>query len=194
MKFFTTTMFQTAEINKRLGQLEALKGKKLAPPKTATAPEHAPLSASDFTPAGPRTVATQLAAAAPAKARAQVQVMADLMIPAIEGTPGFRKNNLAAAMLVALGSALQVAFDQPLSDESAEALMAALNDALVADSGFAKMTAEQRTQAYDTFLIVGGLMAGIFENAKETNDRTLMPTANDLALATLKLFGLPTKK
>jgi hypothetical protein len=193
-RFFTNTAFKTAELNKRLEQLELLKRKSGPPAAVVDGPAHAPLAATDFTPAGERNVAQQLAGAVAAKDRAQVQALVEGLVPAIESAPGFRKNNLAAAMTVALGAALQVALEQEMSDESSVALMQALNDVIANDASIAKLTNEQRTQAYDAFLVTGGLMAGILGNAKETKDASLMPIARELSLATLKQFGVRTPK
>jgi CxxC motif-containing protein (DUF1111 family) len=58
------------------------------------------------------------------------------------------------------------------------------------------MTDEERTTAYDTFVVLSGLMAGMSEQAKTTNDKALQKSVREMALTTLKKFDLtlPAKR
>ncbi|MDP3500363.1 MAG: hypothetical protein Q8S33_08525 [Myxococcales bacterium] len=185
---FNSTMFRTAE-------LQALLKTKVQPPNIK--PKAAPtwtwtkeLTATDFTPAGARTVPQQLAASVPEADRASLIAATEAIIPGIEGVPGFRKNNLAAAMTALLGVSLQVAAEVELTDDEAQTLMRALNDAIAAQKSWPSMTDEERTTAYDTFVVLSGLMAGMSEQAKTTNDKALQKSVREMALTTLKKFDL----
>ncbi len=103
---------------------------------------------------------------------------------------GFRKNNLAAAMTVLLGVSLQVVKQIEIPDAESQEFMRGLNDQLAALSAFSSMSPEKRTQVYDTMVIVGGLIAGIAQNAAETRNREMAALALQMAKDSLAQFGV----
>lgn len=147
-----------------------------------------PLSATDFKPSGARNVPEQLATnAANPEERAQLVELCRQIQLAIEAQPDVRKNNLATAVTVLLGTSIQVVSGRELGDAESDGLLRLVNDLIV--PSFKKMSAQQRTAAYDAFLITGGLIAGLSENAKETNDPALAAQAKELAKNALAQFG-----
>lgn len=188
---FNSMMSRTADFQRLLDASRALsKDKKKAPAATAKNE----LKATDFTPAGARTLPQQLAAAAPEKERAQVLELASAIIPSIEAQPEFRKNNVAAAMALLLGAALSVTGEAELSDEAMAALTRGLAETLASSKSWATITPEQRTQAYDAFLLNAGLMLGLATNAQETKDAALAASAKAMGVAALKQFGVAPSK
>jgi len=148
------------------------------------------LSATDFRPEGKRDAPEQLAAnAATPGERVQLTEMYRQIQQAIEASPDVRKNNLATAITILLGSSIQVVAQKKIGDAEAVDLLRMINDIIASTPGFNKMTNPQRTAAYDAFLINGGLIAGIDANARETNDPALAALARDLALSSLAQFG-----
>ncbi len=161
---------------------------KMLPPSTASAP----LTATDFEPAGPRQAAEQIAANIDnPEERKQVIEICRQIHTTIENTQGFRRNNLAGAMAVLIGVSIQVLMEKEVSDEETDALIQWLNNEVVAVGNVAKMTAEQKTQAYDVMIMISGLIAGISANAAETGDATQAEQARSMARDALKAFGLP---
>lgn len=161
---------------------------KAAPAKVAY---KYPLTATDFKPAGARNVPQQLSAAVGNAAdRRQFEAACRDILATIEKTPGFRKNNLAAAMTVLLGVSLQVVKQIEIPDAESQEFMRGLNDQLAPLSAFSGMTAEKRTQVYDTMVIVGGLIAGIAQNAAETQNREMAALAQQMAKDALAQFGV----
>ena len=161
---------------------------KPAPAKVAY--KH-PLSATDFKPAGARTVPQQLSAAVTdGNDRRQFEAACRDILATIEKTPGFRKNNLAAAMTVLLGVSLQVVKQIEIPDAESQEFMRGLNDQLAPLPAFAAMSAEKRTQVYDTMVIVGGLIAGIAQNAADTQNREMAALAQQMAKDALAQFGV----
>lgn len=168
-------------------------GQKGAPPAPSAkkAAYKYPISASDFKPAGPRNVPQQLGqAVANPKDRADFERACREIVKTIEATPGFRKNNVAAAMTVLLGVSLQVVKRIEIPDAESRELMLGLNDQVAALPAFASLPAEKRTQFYDTMVIVGGLIAGIAQNAAESNDREMAALAQQMAKDALAQFGV----
>lgn len=165
-----------------------------AEPIVATLPARPahPITASDFRPTARRTVAREWAAAVgggDAQARAAAEAELAALIPAIEQVPGFRPHNLAYAMTVALGLALETARGIRLDDDQSERLARGLNDLLVESGALATLDAETRTRAYDTFLLMGGLIASASQHAAD-GDRAQAALARELARATLAAFGV----
>ena len=165
-----------------------------AAPRAAAAAKPAwkhPITASDFAPAGPRRVPEQLAenAANPKDRQDLVKAGRDLQ-KAIEGTPGFRKNNLAAAMTVLVGVSIQVLNGVEFSDAESQDIMRGLNDQIAATGAFKAMGAAERTQIYDAFVVIGGFIAGIAQAGAETNNRELQEQARAMARDALAKFGV----
>lgn len=63
---------------------------------------------------------------------------------------------------------------------------------LASDPGFKTMSAQKRTVASDTFLITGGLLAGIAARGKE--EPAMATLARDMAIQSLARFGVKVKK
>lgn len=180
-----------ASINRQAAKGQAAPAQRPAPAAPAKASYAFPIAASDFKPAGARKVPEQLAQAiADPKERAQFVKAASEILATIEATPGFRKNNLAAAMTVLLGVSLQVAKGIEIPDAESEELMRGLNDQIAALPSFATLPADKRTQVYDTMVIVGGLIAGIAQNAAESKDRRMAALAQQMARDALAQFGV----
>ena len=175
-------------------QRAAQQAAQKAPPPAPAAKKASykyPITASDFKPAGPRTVPQQLGAAvANPKDRADFEKACRDIQKTIEATPGFRKNNLAAAMTVLLGVSLQVVNGIEIPDDASEELMRGLNDQVAALPALASFPAEKRTQFYDTMVIVGGLIAGIAQNAAETGNGEMATLAKQMARDALAQFGV----
>ena len=168
-------------------------GRKAAPaaPAAKSVTYKYPLSATDFKPAGARNVPQQLGAAVGnPKDRADFEKACREILQAIEATPGFRKNNVAAAMTVLLGVSLQVVNRGEIPGDASQELMRGLNDQVAALPVFAGLPAERRTQFYDTMVIVGGLIAGIAQSAAESNNRELAALAQQMAKDALAQFGV----
>jgi len=149
-----------------------------------------PITATDFKPAGTRNVPEQLAAQVPnAAERAQVVAAGKQILKTIEATPGFRKNNVAAAMTVIVGVSIQVLKGTEIPDAESEAMMRALNDQLGATESFKSLPAADRTRMYDTFVVIGGFIAGIAQAGAEKNDAALQEQARTMARDALAQFG-----
>ncbi len=189
--FFQQQMQQNAYFQTRIRAVttptptpQAAAPVKVAPP----AFKHA-LTATDFTPAGKRTMPEQFAKnAKTAGERAQVIQLCRAIQSGIEAQPGVRKHNLSTAVTVLLGISLQVSTGREFSDAESEGLQLIINDALAELPGFKAMSNEKRTAAYDAFLITGGLIAGMAQNATETGDAAQLALAKDMAKQALTQF------
>lgn len=151
----------------------------------------APLTATDFKPAGRRDAPQRLAAqtAQPAH-RAEVTRLSREILSAVEATPGFRRHNLAYAMMVFLGASLQVLSGQEFDDARSHALAQWLNDEMAAAGALRSLDAEARTRLYDTLLLHGGLVAGLAAHGAETGDAAQVAQAKAMARDALAIFGL----
>lgn len=169
----------------------AQQANKAAPTAAAPAPPRAPLSATDFKPSATRAAAAQIAAAVadPAGRAQMTQVCRDLLAM-VEATPGFRKHNLASALTLLLGVSQEVLSGQAYSDAQIRDYMQRMNDEVAAAGYFARLNVEQRTRAYDTMVITGGLIAGIAHHAAETGDQALGEQARAMARDALTTFGV----
>ena len=159
-------------------------------PPPAQAKYRFALSATDFKSEGKRDAPEQLAvnAGTPGQ-RVQLTQMYRQIQQAVEASPDVRKNNLATAVTILLGSSIQVVAQKAIGDAEAVDLLRLINDIIAGTPDFNKIPNQQRTAAYDAFLINGGLIAGIDANAKETNDHALAALARELALSSLAQFG-----
>ncbi len=162
-----------------------------APAAPAKASFKYPLAASDFLPAGPRRVPEQLSqAVTDAKERRQFEQACRDILRTVEATAGFRRHNLASAMTLLLGVSLQVARGIEIPDAETDGLMRGLNDQLAGLPAFLSLPADRRTQVYDTMVIVGGLIAGIAQNAAETRNAEMAALARQMARDSLAQFGV----
>ncbi len=179
------------EQNMRRQQQAAGRAAPPAPAAPAKAAYRLPITATDFVPAGRRDVPEQLAAGATTPKDRQDLVKAGRDIQrAIEATPGFRPNNVAAGMAVLLGVSLQVARGVEIPDDQSEALMRGLNDVLGELPAFRSLPADKRTRAYDTFVVVGGFIAAIAQQAAQTGDAQMAAQAKAMARDALAQFGM----
>ena len=179
----------SAQSAKRVGQpAAAARAAPIVPAKPAYAK---PLTVTDFTPVGLRNVPEQLAAQpANAKDRQQLSTAGRDILKTIEATPGFRKNNLAAAMTVLLGVALQVHYGIQIPDAESQNLMREINDVVATLDAFTNMPADKRTLAYDTFIVIGGFIAGIAQEGAESKNAELTQQAKAMARDALSQFGM----
>jgi hypothetical protein len=193
--FFQQQMQQNAYFQMQM-QLRAGAQASSTAPKAAApvlkAPPHSfkyPMEATDFSPAGKRNMAEQFAANAKTpEERAQVVALCRSILQSIESQPGVRKNNLSTALTVLLGLSLQVSTGRELSDAESEGLQRTINDVLADATGLRAMSNAKRTAAYDAFLITGGLIAGMAQNATEKGDTAQLQQAKDMARQSIALF------
>lgn len=150
-----------------------------------------PLSATDFRPTGPRNAPERIAAAvADPAGRAQMVEACRKILPTIEATQGFRKNNIASAITLVTALSIQVLTGREFDDAQAQGLLQLVNDEIVASGRLRNVPAEKQTRLYDALVISGGLMAGIAHNAAESNDREMMEVARAMARDALASLGL----
>jgi hypothetical protein len=168
-------------------------GESASPASIATRPAYRfPLSATDFAPTSQRAVPERLAAtSATPEERAQLAELCRQIQQAIEASPDVRKNNLATAVTILLGSSIQVVSRRTLADAEGVNLLRAVNDAIAGAPSFKGMTQQQRTDAYDAFLVTGGLIASLHAAAQQTEAPAAVSRANDLAAIALDRFGFP---
>jgi hypothetical protein len=160
-------------------------------PAASTQPAHQALTKTDFKPAGARNVAQEIAASVrdPLE-RAKVVQICSQILATIEGTPGFRKNNLASAITLLVLVSQQVLTGQELDVAQSQLLMRFINDDMVGSGAVAQWNNAQRTHAYDSLVITGGLIAGIAHNGAEAGDAQMSEQARRMAresLANLKI-------
>ena len=168
---------------------------RVAAPKAAPPPKWKfELAATDFVPTGARTIPEQLAASLPKEDRAQVVELARGILATLEAQPTLRKNNLATSIALLLGISLQVVAGGDLTDAEGEYLVRLVNEVLASDPGFKSISAQKRTVTSDTFLITGGLIAGIAANAKQSGDAAQASLARGMAIQALGQFGVKVKK
>jgi hypothetical protein len=181
----------SANMIKDLAAKPKASGQAAAAPGVPPQPAHQALTKTYFKPAGPRNVAQEIAASVrdPLE-RAKVVQICSQILTTIEGTPGFRKNNLASAITLVLLVSQQVLTGQELDDAQSQSLMRFINDDMVASGAVAQWSNAQRTHAYDSMVITGGLIAGIAHNGAEAGDAQMSEQARRMAresLANLKI-------
>jgi hypothetical protein len=164
------------------------------PPKPSTQAGVAPavpFSATDFVPTGRRDAPQRLAAQLKDPAtRQQVTTMARDIVAAIEQQPGFRKHNLAYALMVFLGGSLQVLSGREIGDEQSHALAQWINNEMAAAGAVAQLGPRERTQLYDVLLLQGGLTIGIAQAGADTGNAETVQIAKTMARDALASFGI----
>jgi hypothetical protein len=151
----------------------------------------APFSATDFKPSGRRDAPQRLAAQLKDPAlRPQITRLAQDIMAAIEQQPGFRRNNLAYALMVFLGGSLQVLSGQEFDDARSVALAQWINNEMVAAGAVARLGAAERTQLYDVLLLQGGLIIGIAQAGADNRDDEQVRLAKTMARDALATFGI----
>lgn len=185
--FMMSQAIQRAAMQSMLARKRGAQPAAVAP-TAAPAPvkKAAPLSATDFKPAGPRKVPEQLAADLPEADRAAAVKAFREILAVVQAEPSLRKNNLATSLAVMLGSAIEASSGRTMSDEEAKSFISEVNELLVADGGFKKAKPKDLTAASDTFLLTGALIAGLTEAGKE--DPAQAKLAKELADALLGQF------
>jgi hypothetical protein len=170
-----------------------------AAPAPAPAPEQKPppkqpLTATDFKPVGPKgKVAATFAASLEgldATQKKQFETVFNDAVKAIEAEKDFRKNNLAYALALLLGASVQVTTGKEVSDADSQELARGLNDLLAAEDGFKKLSAKDRQTFYESCLVMGGLIIGLYTAGAESNDQALMEQAKGLGKTALERFGV----
>lgn len=150
-----------------------------------------PLSKTDFKFTGNPTQQANCGKLTTDAAQQQTLVDACLTVfNSVIATPDFRKDNLAEGVALLIGACLQALADQELSDEDSTALERGINDALVDSGVMAKMKPAEVQNTYELAVMIGGLIAGIAQNAKDSSDDSLAQTAKDMAKAVLEVFGI----
>ena len=181
-------------VNGVKASMAATQGRKAAPapPVAAAAPApRQPITATDFRPAGARNAPERISAAvADPASRAQMVKACREILATIEATPGFRRNNVAAAVTLVTALSIQVLTGREFDDAQAQGLLQLVNDEIVASGRLKYVPAEKQTRLYDALVISGGLMAGIAHNAAQSNDREMMEVARAMARDALTSLGV----
>jgi hypothetical protein len=147
------------------------------------------LSATDFSPVSKRSTPEQFTAHVKTpQERAQVIDMCSTILQTIEAQPGVRKNNLSTALTLFMGISLQVSTGRELSEAESDGLQRTINDVLSDTPALKAMSNDKRTGAYDAFMITGGLIAAMAQNAAESGNAAELAQAKDLAKQSLTLF------
>jgi hypothetical protein len=174
-----------AELAKRIGA-RLIKSDAVKP-----APR-APLTATDFKSAGPRSAAETLIASSKV-GKAQGEALVEGLNAGLDAFEReTRKNNVAYALAFLLGSAKQATTDRDVSDTDTERLAQAINDELAASPAFKKLTDKQRQLLYENGIVVGALIGGLSAEAVEARDAQAKAQARQLASQALICFGLST--
>lgn len=193
--FMMTQMIRNAGFQSLMASTAGAAGNSAPTASAPPAPQppawrHA-LDATDFRPAGPRRVPEQMAEAAESEAdRAQLLEACRGILAMVEESPDFRRHNLAYAMTLALGISAQLVRGAELDPAEEEALLRTVNDTLAEAEVTRALAPEDLTRAYDTFLITGGLMAGIAQHGAESGDAEQQRLALAMARSTLAAFGV----
>lgn len=177
------------QVNRQRGQSQGVLAPAAALPPVGAF--KLPLSATDFKPTGKRDAPEQLAAGATeAGDRQQLIEAGRTILKTVEATPGFRRNNLASAMTLLLAVSLQVHYGKEFSDAQSQVIMRQFNDLLGELPALKTLSAQKRTQMYDTFVVIGGFIAGIAQQGAESGNAELTKQANAMAIDALAQFGI----
>jgi hypothetical protein len=158
----------------------------------AAKPKHVPLSKTDFKPPekGHPVVKAFLDAAAPkADERKQFQKAIDETFGVVEKS--LRKNNVATAFGLAIGTALEIVTGKESSEQADKELIAGINDELAAAPEFAKLAPKDKQTLNDTLVLTGALM--IILHTAGQSDPAMKDASVSLAKAVLtQLTGSAT--
>lgn len=150
----------------------AARGKEEAPrPAPAPAEARRPISATDFTPGGPRIVPAMLASGATKAEREGARAALEQLLDAYEKEA--RKHNVAYALAFLLGLSAQVVKGEEVPDEQAEQLARDLNDVLAEAPQFQRLPARVKQELYETSVIVGGMIAVLSSGGMEAQAKQL---------------------
>jgi len=189
MGAYFDTVFQGQQAMWELKQAQARERAKregsapsAAPPPPAKV-KHQPIEATDFK-AGPRIVPAQWAKDEPEARRPQVEALYLKALDQYESQ--VRKNNLAYAMAMLLGMAMQAHRQIQLDDDAGERLALSLNDALAADKRFAAGSAKQKQEIYERCILTGIFLA----NTITSKDEAMRGRGREVAGKVLEPLGL----
>lgn len=150
-----------------------------------------PLEATDFEPAGTRDVPERLAGNLQRNDHRQISLgIGRDILGAVETSAGFRRNNLAYALTLALTVSLNMTDLRRFDANQEERLLRTVNDALANSVAFQTCNASQRTMAYDALIVTAGLISRMTDEAITNKDRELAEAALTLAKETLASFGI----
>lgn len=156
--------------------------------KKAAAPAHQPIEKTDF-PGARKRLTTQAIIAQLASAPAQRQALGEAIDKIyVELEKGARKNNLASAVAFLLGASLMVDRGTTFDDAQSEALVATINDELVAAPAFARTSTADKQKMYETLVTFGGLVL-LFQELGKT-DPEAARSAKQLAQQSLAMLGV----
>jgi hypothetical protein len=154
--------------------------------------KHVPLSKTDFKPAEkghPVVTAFLDGVAAKPDERKQFQKAIDETFALVEKS--LRKNNVATAFGLAIGTALEVVTGKESSEDADTALIAGINDQLAAAPEFTKLAAKDKQTLNDTLVLTGALM--IILHTAGQSDPAMKDASVSLARAVLtQLTGSAT--
>jgi hypothetical protein len=170
-----------------------MRGLGLTPPGTVqdvpNAPPRAAYTATDFKPAGPRSVAQALVAQSKGVTKEQARALVEGLNAGIDSfEKEARKNNVAYALAFLLGVSVQVLSEKDVPDDKAEELAQLINDELAASASFKKTTPKQRQIVYETSIVTGALIGGMAAQAAQANDAEMKRQAQAMAAQALATF------
>ncbi len=173
---------------------EAKSGQASKPPEglTVSAPPPAPKNLGVFKPSKSNNVAKQLgdSLGTTPEEKAAITLLTNATKEAFEAQPETKawRNNVAGALaFFIIGNAtIATGADEP-SDEATQALFVAINQTLDESPDFAKATAKEKQQLYETLIGFTGLPLAIFSEGKDRNDDAQMRQAQQLAAKLLEL-------
>lgn len=155
-------------------------------------PKHVSLSKTDFKPAEkghPAVTAFLEAVAAKPDERKQFQKAIDETFGLVEKS--LRKNNVATAFGLAIGTALEVVTGKEASEEADKELIAGINDQLAAAPEFTKLAAKDKQTLNDTLVLTSALT--IILHTAGQSDPAMKDASVSLAKAVLtQLTGSAT--
>lgn len=149
------------------------------------------LTATDFEPSGERNVPERLAGNSERMDHQQLSLaLGRDILAGVESSPGFRRNNMAYALTLAITASLRLTDRRQFDAAQERHLIRIVNDALAGSGAFRMSSAAERTVAYDALIVTAGLMSRMTDDAVANKDRALAERALALARQTLASFGI----
>lgn len=147
--------------------------------------------ATDFEPAGTRDIPERLAGNLNRLDHRQLSLdLGRNILASVESSPGFRRNNLAYALTLAVAASLRLTDLRQFDAVQEARLLRIVNDALAESPAFRTSTATERTTAYDALIVTSGLISRMTDDAINRKDRELAERARILARETLASLGI----
>lgn len=194
------TMMRQAMINKfglaavEKAEREAKSGQPSKAPAglTVTAPPPAPKNLGVFKPTKSNAVAKQLgdSLGKTPEEKAAITLVTSATKEAFEAQPETKawRNNVAGALaFFIIGNATIATGAEEPSDEASQALFGAINQSLDESPEYAKATAKEKQQLYETLIGFTGLPLAVYAEAKERGDEAQMKQAQELSAKLLEL-------